>query len=125
MQPRRLSTNTSPTPIGAMNSKIDILKLTGVKDAVGNPTWDKFADNVWARIQTLTSTYKEKPQQNVPEATHRIVIRYIDGVTSAMRIQSGGKLYLIEGDPSDPDGQRRELWINCYMRNSGASGIQP
>jgi SPP1 family predicted phage head-tail adaptor len=123
MLPRRISTGFAPTPIGALNSKIDIEKVLK-RDGSGNAVWDVFAANVWARIQTLTSTYKEKSQQSVSEATHKIVIRYMDGVTSAMRIKSEGRIYEIEGSPSDPDGSRRELWINCYMRNDGVSGVQ-
>jgi SPP1 family predicted phage head-tail adaptor len=121
--PRRLSTNLAPTPIGARNSQIDILKIAR-QDGAGNPVWDVFAAGIWAKIQTLTSTYKEKQQQEVSEATHRIILPYMTGVTSAMVVRSDGKVYQIEGDPSDPDGGRRELWINCYMRNSGASGVQ-
>ena len=123
MLPKRLSSNTAPTPIGARNQQIDIQRIVN-RDGAGNSVWDTFKSGIWARQQSLTATYKEKAQQNVPEATMRFTLPYLDGITSDMRIVSNGKIYSIEGDPQDPDGARRDLVINCYIRNSGASGVQ-
>jgi SPP1 family predicted phage head-tail adaptor len=125
MLPRRISTGTNYTPIGGMTSKIDLLKPTNRRDINADQVApDVFASNIWAKIQTLTSLYKEKTDLTTSEATHKIVIHYMDGVTSGMLVRNGGRIFNIEGTPNDPDGRRVELWINCYERNDGVTGVQ-
>ena len=127
MLPRRLSTGQSYTPIGAKTSKINLLRPTGRRDALGDPLPpDVFASGIWARIQTLTSKYTEKKEQVVSESTHKITIGFMDGVTSGMLVQDvvSGAIYEIEGSPNDPDGRRVELWLMCYLRNDGRNPIQ-
>jgi len=124
MLPRRISTNAAYTPIGAMTSKIDILKRSTGRDANGEfKTPDVFAENLWAKIQFLTSKYTEKPQQVVSEATHKITMHFLAGVTSGMTVREGTAIYNIEGVPVDPDGRQVELWLYVYQRNDGAAGV--
>lgn len=124
--PRRLSTGTAYTPIGAKTSKINILSRSHKRDSAGEfMAPDVFAPNVWAKIQFIAPKYTEKPQQTVTEATHKIVISYIARVTSEMTVQDAvtGAIYNITA-ANDPDGRRVELWLMCYQRNDGKPGVQ-
>ena len=47
----------------------------------------------------------DRPEQSL---THRITLRYRDGVTGAMRLTSGLRRFAIRA-ASDPDGARRDL----------------
>jgi SPP1 family predicted phage head-tail adaptor len=123
MLPKRISTNASYTPIGALTSKIDLLKPTGRKDASGDPLpSDTWMQNLWAKIAPYRQKYTEKPETTTVEATYKITIRYVPGVSTDMIVQSEGKLYNIES-VNDVQGNKAELELMCYLRNDGASGI--
>jgi SPP1 family predicted phage head-tail adaptor len=108
-----------------MNSKIDLLKPVNRRDGNGDlAAPDVFAQNVWAKIQPITPKYMEKPETITTEATFKIIIRYLPGVTSAMIVRSEGKIYNLQGPPLDPDGRKVEMWLMCYMRNDGVTGVQ-
>jgi SPP1 family predicted phage head-tail adaptor len=47
----------------------------------------------------------DRPEQSL---THKITLRYRDGVTGAMRLTSGLRRFAIRA-ASDPDGSRRDL----------------
>lgn len=79
---------------------------------------EPFAQGLWARIQYLTSKYIEKTQQVVTEATHKVIIRYMDGITDQMQVRSGVQIFNIES-VIDPDERKVELWLFCYEREGG------
>jgi SPP1 family predicted phage head-tail adaptor len=119
MLPRRISTNATYTPTGAFTSKVNILKRSTARDSQGEfLAPDVFASKVWAKIQFIANKYTEKQQQNVTEATHKVIIRYLDHVTSDMLVQNGSKIFNIEA-VIDPDDRKVELWMFCYERNDG------
>lgn len=125
MSTRRISTGNAYTPIGAYNSKIDLLKPVNRRDGNGDlAAPDVFAQNVWAKITPITPKYTEKPETITTEATFKIIIRYLPGVTSAMIVRSEGKIFNLQGPPLDPDGRKVEMWLMCYMRNDGVTGVQ-
>lgn len=118
MLPRRLSTNLSYTPTGALQHRVTLSKPSAQRTASGEfvQQYESFA-TCWASIQMLAAKYTEKTQQVVTEATHKITIRYIPGVTSAMTVQlSDGRVWNIEA-VSDPDERHVELQLFCYERN--------
>jgi SPP1 family predicted phage head-tail adaptor len=124
----------SYTPVGAMTSQVNILQVQKRRDASGEflQPMDVFAGPMWAYIQFKADTIKEKSEQVVTESTHKIVIRYFPGITSAMVVQDisndptgkVGKLYNLATSPIDPDGKMMELWLMCYERDDGSRGVQ-
>jgi SPP1 family predicted phage head-tail adaptor len=70
-------------------------------------TWTTFAE-VWAAKEDLAGREFFAAQQTTAEVTTRFRLRYLDGVTPKMRINSDGVLYNIES-VQDPDGRRVEL----------------
>lgn len=85
------------------------------RDGTGEFLDDQVFADCWARIQDISHKYTEKPQVVVTEATDVVFIRYIPGVTKAMKVQSGTRIMNIE-TVVDPDGLQVELRLYCYDR---------
>lgn len=63
---------------------------------------------VWGAIEMLSGHERvraDRPEQNL---THRITLRYREGVTGAMRLATGLRRFAIRA-ASDPDGSKRDL----------------
>jgi SPP1 family predicted phage head-tail adaptor len=73
---------------GEMWTRVTIQQATSTRNAVGEPTltWSTFA-TVWASVDSLSARETERFAETVGFMTHRVKIRYLDGLTSAMRIQ--------------------------------------
>lgn len=73
---------------GSLWTRVTIEQATETRNAVGEPvlTWSTFA-TVWADVQSLSSREMERYGETVGFMTHRVRIRYLSGLTSAMRIQ--------------------------------------
>jgi SPP1 family predicted phage head-tail adaptor len=75
-------------PAGEMWTRITIEQPTASTNQVGEPilSWSTFA-TVWAAVDSLSSREAERFAEMVGFMTHRVRIRYLAGVTTAMRIQ--------------------------------------
>lgn len=73
--------------------------------------WAPFA-NVWAEVRDLRGREFWSAQQVQSEVTTRILIRYLPGVSSDMRVVHEGQVYEID-HILEPDGRRRELQLLC------------
>jgi SPP1 family predicted phage head-tail adaptor len=73
---------------GDMWTRVTIEQASTTRNAVGEPTlaWTTFA-TVWASVDSLSARETERFAETVGFMTHRIKIRYLNGLTSAMRIQ--------------------------------------
>ncbi|MBB3018586.1 SPP1 family predicted phage head-tail adaptor [Microvirga lupini] len=63
---------------------------------------------VWGAIEMLSGTERVRADRPEQSLTHRITLRYRDGVTGAMRLTSGLRRFAIRA-ASDPDGSKRDL----------------
>ena len=74
-------------PPGEMWTRITIEQPTATANAVGEPvlSWSTFA-TVWAAVDSLSARETERFAETVGFMTHRVRIRYLSGLTSAMRI---------------------------------------
>lgn len=118
MLPRRLSSGISPTPRGAMNNRIQLMRANSQRDTNGEFLPDVVFAECWASISKLASKYTEKSEIVTTEATHKIVISYRPGVTTVLKILFQGRLFLLEA-VFDPDEHKNELWLFAYERNDG------
>lgn len=73
-------------------------------------TWVEWA-RVWASVEPLSARDFIAAQAVQSEVTARIVIRYRPGVTAAMRIDHGGRLYNIHGVLPDTRSGREYLTL--------------
>ncbi|MGO4704524.1 phage head closure protein [Microvirga sp. 2MCAF38] len=63
---------------------------------------------VWGAMEMLSGVERIRADRPEQALTHKITLRYRDGVTAAMRLVSGLRRFAIR-TASDPDGSRREL----------------
>jgi SPP1 family predicted phage head-tail adaptor len=63
---------------------------------------------VWGRMEMLSGTERTRADRPEQSLTHRITLRYREGVTGAMRLTAGLRRFAIRA-ASDPDGSRRDL----------------
>jgi len=72
---------------GDMWTRITIEQATTTRNAVGESTlsWTTFA-TVWASVESLSARETERFAETLGFMTHKIRIRYLNGLTSAMRI---------------------------------------
>jgi SPP1 family predicted phage head-tail adaptor len=63
---------------------------------------------VWGAIEMLKGEERVRAGRSEEAITHRVTMRYRDGVTAAMRLARGLRRFAIRA-VADPDGTRREL----------------
>jgi SPP1 family predicted phage head-tail adaptor len=74
-------------PAGDMWTRVTIQQAAKSQNEVGETVlaWSDFA-TVWASVDSLSSREMERFAETVGFMTHRVKIRYLDGLTGAMRI---------------------------------------
>jgi SPP1 family predicted phage head-tail adaptor len=70
-----------------MWTRVTIQQAAKTQNEVGESvlTWSTFA-TVWASVESLSARETERFAETVGFMTHRVKIRYLSGVTGAMRI---------------------------------------
>jgi SPP1 family predicted phage head-tail adaptor len=63
---------------------------------------------LWGAMEMLSGAERVRADRPEQSLTHRITLRYRDGVTGAMRLTSGLRRFAIWA-ASDPDGSKRDL----------------
>jgi SPP1 family predicted phage head-tail adaptor len=63
---------------------------------------------VWGAIELLKGDERLRAGRPEQAVTHRVTLRYRDGVTAAMRLVRGLRRFAIRS-AADPDGTRRDL----------------
>ena len=98
-----------PTPIGARGRRFVLELPLESPDGFGGVVRTYAAGpQLWGAIELLrgaNALVAARPEQAV---THRVTLRYRDGVTAAMRLVRGLRRFAIKS-AADPDGSRREL----------------
>jgi len=99
---------------GSLRHLVTIEKPTVGEDAHGFPvtTWATFA-TVRASIEQIKAYDKAAVAATWPGADSTITMRYVAGVTGNMRVNHGGVIYSILGQPNNVDGRNRELILTC------------
>lgn len=92
-----------------MRSRLTLQTQTRVDDGHGGNQggWQNTV-TVWGRIEALGAREREAAQAAQSEVTHLITIRHRAGVTAAMRIVKGARIFNIRG-VVDPDERHRRL----------------
>lgn len=117
MLPRPIN-SASYAAAGSMNQRVTLVQLSESRTETGAivNTAEPVA-TVWARIEPLTSKYTEKTETVLTEATHKVTIHYLSGITTANLVElSDGRVWMIQA-VLDPDERRAELQLYCYSRD--------
>lgn len=74
--------------------------------------------DVWASVDALSATDKFASHEFVEQCSHKIVLRYQDGIDSSMLVKDGSDLFIIKS-VQDPDRRKRMLLLMCVLINDG------
>lgn len=104
-----------------MRQRITLLAPNTGRDSYGEALAPTTFATAWAQIQMLAGKYSEKQEQVITEATHKITMRYMSGITTAMKVQYDSRIFDIEA-VFDPNETKRVLVLFCFERNNGRAG---
>lgn len=85
--------------IGEMRHRISVEQSSGTADGMGGYTslvWTEFA-KVWAKIEPKTARENFEKKELKHQITHKVTVRYIDGLASDMRLKFGDRYFQIKG----------------------------
>ena len=101
---------------GNYRPKIDFLQQVKGRDKWGEPidTWKYFKVGIWASKDPLLGNEFFTALTTDSKVEVKFNMRYVDGITSEMRIKHGDEIYEIIGPPVNVKSLNRELL--CYCR---------
>ena len=103
-------------PIGKLRHRLTIQAAAPGADPYGGQSdpWAKptALAKVWGRIESLRGREQLHGMQLEDRVTHRITIRYRDGVTAKQRVAFGARVFNIRS-AIDRDGRKRWLELLC------------
>ena len=79
-----------------------------------DPKWYRFA-KVWGRVAPLTGRELFNAQQVQPDVNTKIELRYLSGLTSAMRVNYDGRIIHI-ASVLDIEERHAEMHLMCIER---------
>ena len=99
---------------GQLRHLVTIERKSQVKDGQGGntDTWNS-RGATFAAIWPVSGGERVRNQQLEGEITHRIRIRFEQGITADMRINNYGTIYKIIGAPINVDMRNRYLEFLC------------
>jgi SPP1 family predicted phage head-tail adaptor len=102
---------------GRLNQLITIETPTTTLTASGDKqtTWATFA-TVYGSVQGAKVQEQWDAESVFPLITHQVILRYLAGVTSDMRLRVGSRVLHIEGPPINPAERNIELHLLCIEK---------
>ena len=103
----------SVSPLGHMRKRVILEQPVETPDVIGGVT-RSFATlaTLWAQIAPVRGAEALIAVQQQEIITHRLRLRYLPGVTAAMRFRLGARILWIR-DVTDEDETRRYLICHC------------
>jgi SPP1 family predicted phage head-tail adaptor len=108
------------TPAGNYRHAVNIEQLSGSgSDGMGNTyqAWAALYSGVMAQIKPLSSSERWNADRGQSLTTHRVTMRYLPGLTSAMRLKFEGRYFSIRGIVNTGE-LNAELVIDCAEGNT-------
>ncbi len=104
-----IAMKTKPVPIGARARRFVLEMPLERPDGFGGVirTYTS-GPQLWGAIEMLSGAERVRADRPEQSLTHRITLRYREGVTGAMRLTSGLRRFAIRA-ACDPDGSKRDL----------------
>jgi SPP1 family predicted phage head-tail adaptor len=98
-----------PVPIGARRRRFTLELPLDAPDGFGGTLRTYVAGpHLWGSIEMVTQGERFRADRAEEVVTHRVRLRYGEGVDPAMRLTSGPRRFAIKS-AADPDGRRRDL----------------
>jgi SPP1 family predicted phage head-tail adaptor len=104
---------------GRMDKRVEIQQPVSVPDGAGGQTvtWTTF-DTIWASIEPLQGQEYIAAQQMQTAVTHRLRIRYLEGITAAMRVKFGARVFQIQSILNYNE-RNAEMQLMCVEQTEG------
>lgn len=98
---------------GLMTARLDLEMPQDVVDGQGGAirSW-VISASMWARIEPVSFVVTEAAGAETGHVSHRIWVRFRDGIAAGQRFRKGGRVFLIRL-VRDPDETRRYLICQC------------
>jgi len=76
-----------PLDAGKLWARVTVQQQTQARNDVGETTltWSDYA-TVWADVRSLGGREAERYAETIGLSTHKVTIRFLDGLTSSMRV---------------------------------------
>lgn len=102
---------------GALRTELVLEAAQLAGDGAGGhvETWHEVT-RVWARLEPVSASARFGADQTLEEVTHRVTLRFREGVASGMRFFRQGRIFEIV-TVHDPDETRR--YLVCRTREKG------
>ena len=99
---------------GELRHKIELQRYSETQDNFGEPIkgYIHFAF-AYAQVRPLTGRESYQEEMVSTQQTHKIKMRYIQGVESTMRIVFGGRIFEIIGNPINYHERNIHLTFNA------------
>ena len=99
---------------GKLRKRLIIQQRSSTQDQYNQPltTWSDVA-TVWGSIQPLTGRELIAGQAVNSEISHLVEIRYMPGITAAMRISYNGRFFNITSPPINENERNRMITLMC------------
>lgn len=96
-----------------MRDRVEVQSSTATADALGQEieSWAT-TNTIWAEIRTLSGREAANAEQLKAGSTHMIRTRYFSGLTPALRLRAGSRVFQILSI-DDTSNRHRELLITC------------
>jgi SPP1 family predicted phage head-tail adaptor len=100
---------TKSLPIGARSRRFVLEMPLESPDGFGGIIRSyRQGPQLWGAMEMLSGSERVRADRPEQSLTHRITLRYREGVSGAMRLTCGLRRFAIRA-ASDPDGSRRDL----------------
>ncbi len=98
---------------GRLRHQVTVQQATHAQDAYGatTETWSTYVQ-AWAGVEPIRGTERFEAAKNQAQADTKIVMRYRSGITPAMRVLFGSRIFDIQS-VIEPNTRRRELHLMC------------
>jgi SPP1 family predicted phage head-tail adaptor len=114
---------------GTMRHRIKIMDLRNAQGPLGGTSPDDYSLflETWASVFTLTGSEKFAAAQQVSLVTHKVTMRYANGIKARQVILFDDKYFEIQ-TVQDPDGRHKMLELSCIeradsTRNAGGGAV--
>jgi SPP1 family predicted phage head-tail adaptor len=101
-------------PAGQLRNRVTIQKPVASTNSYGEavPSWSDFCD-VWAEIVVVAGTERFDNQRVAEDITHRVTIRWVDGINSSYRLKRDSRIYNIVSIDEQLDRPKSYLVLGC------------
>lgn len=101
--------NRKSTPIGARSRRFVLELPRETPDGFGGVIRSYAAGpQLWGAMEMVSATERLRADRPEQAVTHRVTLRYREGIGAAMRLTAGLRRFAIKS-ATDPDGSRRDL----------------